>query len=71
MSEYSDTDVTNARIVLGLPVNRFANYGGGVGPGMPIVCRCIHCTRLFVSASHDLADLDHICKGDCGCRENP
>lgn len=69
MSEYSNADVTNARIALGLPVNRFAGLDGGIGPGMAIVCRCIHCARLFVSLSHDLADLDHICKGDCGCKK--
>ena len=69
-SKYSDADVTNARIVLGLSRNRFAGYDGGIGPGMPIVCQCIHCAKLFVSRSHDLADLDHICKGDCGCQKS-
>ncbi len=68
--EYSDEDVTSARIVLGLSRNRFQGYDGGIGPGMPIVCRCIHCARLFVSRSHDLADLDHICKGDCSCKKS-
>lgn len=68
-SQYTDADVTNARVDLGLPVNRFHGHNGGVGPGMPIVCKCIHCLRLFVSTSHDLADLDHICGGDCGCEK--
>lgn len=68
MSE--DIDVDNARTVLGLSRNRFHGYDGGVGPGMPIVCKCVHCLQLFVGASHDLADLDHICKGDCGCQNS-
>ena len=67
MTEYTDADVTNARIALGLPVNRFAGHYGGINSGMPIVCRCVHCGLLFRGASHGLADLDHICKGDCGC----
>ena len=62
-----EDEVTLARIAIGLPVDRFHGYGGGIGPGMPIVCKCIHCGKLFESASHDLADIDHICKGDCGC----
>lgn len=61
-------DVTRARVAIGLSPNRFHGYDGGVGPGMPIVCKCIHCGALFKSLSHDLADLDFICKGDCGCK---
>jgi hypothetical protein len=66
--ERQQNDVTNARIVLGLSRNRFHGYDGG--PGMPIVAKCVHCLRLFVSASHELADLDYICKGDCGCQKS-
>ena len=64
MSE--DDEVTKARLAIGLSRNRFEGFDGGVGPGMPIVCKCIHCGTLFGSRSHDLADLDHICRGDCG-----
>ena len=59
-------EVTRARLAIGLSYNRFYGCGGGVGLGMPIVCKCIHCGTLFSSLSHNLADLDHICKGDCG-----
>jgi hypothetical protein len=62
----SDEEVTKARLAVGLSADRFAGFGGGVGPGMPIVCKCIYCGTLFSSLSHDLADLDHINKGDCG-----
>lgn len=65
MEEYDR--VKKARADLGLPENTFADVGGGVGPGVRIACKCIHCGKLFVSRSHDLADLEHICKGDCGC----
>lgn len=58
-----------ARRALGLHPNRFHGYDGGAGLGMPIVCRCVHCAWVFVGRSHDLADLDHICKGDCGCQK--
>lgn len=63
---YSSDDVTNARLVLGLPAKRFADVGGGIGP-VRIVAKCIHCAALLIANSHDLADLDHINKGDCGC----
>lgn len=65
MEEYDR--VKKARADLDLPENTFADIGGGVGPGVRIVCKCIYCKTLFVSRSHDLADLEHICKGDCGC----
>jgi hypothetical protein len=61
-----DDEVTAARLSIGLPRDRFFDVGGGYGPGVSIVCRCIHCGTLFGSRSHDLADLDHICRGDCG-----
>lgn len=60
-------EVDAARSFLGLPANRFADVGGGIGPGCRIVCKCKDCGILFVSRSHDLADVDHICKGECGC----
>lgn len=55
------------RVRLGLPLDRYADVGGGIGPGCRIACKCIHCGKMFVSRSHDLVDLDFICKGDCGC----
>ena len=61
-----DGEVTKARLAIGLPQDRFFDVGGGVGPGLSIVCKCIHCGTLFKSRSHDLADLDQICRGDCG-----
>jgi hypothetical protein len=63
-----DDEVTKARLAIGLPRDRFFQMAtwGGVGPGVSIVCKCIHCGTLFGSHSHDLADLDHINKGDCG-----
>jgi hypothetical protein len=64
-------EVTAARMSIGLSPDRFKGVDGGVGPGMSIVCKCIHCGKLFESASHDLSDLDHICKGDCGCTPPP
>lgn len=65
MEEYDR--VKKARSDLGLPENTWADVGGGIGPGVRIACKCIYCGNLFVSRSHDLADLEHICKGDCGC----
>ena len=61
-------EVTAARMAIGLPVNRFAfmTDGKDYPLGAPIVCKCIHCGTLFGSQSADLADLDHVCKGDCG-----
>src|SRR5580698_5196997 len=58
-------EVDMARALMGLPADRFADVGGGVGLGARIVCRCEACKCLFVSRSHDLADLDHICRGLC------
>lgn len=66
---YTSADVDNARHVLGLPRNRFADVGGGIG-AVRIVARCEHCATLFVARSHDLADLDHINRGDCGCQKS-
>jgi len=60
-----DDDVTKARLAIGLPRDRFFDVGGGIG-GVPIVCKCVHCGTLFGSRSYDLADVDHICRGDCG-----
>lgn len=60
-------DVDVARSRLGLPADRFADVGGGINQGNRIVCQCGGCGKLFISRSHDLADLDHINKGDCGC----
>lgn len=62
----SDDEVTAARVAIGLPRDRFFDVNGGVNQGVSIVCKCIHCGTLFGSRSHDLADLDHICRGDCG-----
>lgn len=59
--------VKKARAELWLPENTFEDVGGGVGPGVRIACRCMYCKTLFVGRSHDLADLEHICNGDCGC----
>lgn len=62
----ADDEVTKARLAIGLPLDRFFDVGGGIGPGVSIVCKCIHCGTLFGGLSHDLADLDHVCAGDCG-----
>lgn len=64
-----DDEVTTARLAIGLSADRYANIGGGITTGQPIVCRCIHCGTLFASKSHDLSDLDYICMGDCGKHE--
>lgn len=61
-------EVTEARLKLGLPIERFKTTPMSQERGMPIVCKCIHCGKLFEGASFDLADVDHICKGDCGCK---
>lgn len=61
-----DDEVTAARLAIGLPRDRFHGMNGGVNKGMQIVCKCIHCDTLFASVSYDFADLDFICKGDCG-----
>lgn len=62
-------DVDKARQQLLLPADRFAHAVGGGGIGAVwIACKCIHCGALFKAMSHDLADVDHICKGDCGCQ---
>jgi hypothetical protein len=61
MSE--DDEVTAARLAIGLSADRFE---GSTALPLPIVCKCIHCGTLFGSQSYDLADLDHINKGDCG-----
>lgn len=63
--------VDAARSELGLPLDRFCDVGGGIGPGLRIACKCIHCGKLFVSRSHDLADVEFVCKGDCGCTNSP
>lgn len=62
------SEVDAARAEMGLPLDRFADVGGGIGPGCRIVCKCIHCDKLFVTRSHNLADVEFVCKGDCGCR---
>ena len=59
-------EVDRARSEIGLSANRFDGAASGIPPS--IVCRCIHCGALFSSRSADLADLDHICLGDCGCK---
>lgn len=61
----AETDA--ARAELGLPHDRFADVGGGIGPGCRIAVRCIHCGKLFVSRSHNLADVESVRQGDCGC----
>ena len=62
-------DVDAARKELGLPADRFAYAVGGGGIGQAwIVCKCIHCGNLFKSTSADMADVGHICRGDCGCK---
>lgn len=63
------TDVDRARATLGLPSNRFADVEGGIGPGVRIVCKCVTCGELFESRSHDLADLDRICRGLCAAHK--
>lgn len=56
-------EVTEARLAIGLPSDRFFDASQS---GVSIVCRCIHCGTLFGSRSYDLADVDHINRGDCG-----
>lgn len=58
----NDSEVTRARVAIGLDPNRYKC----IGSPFAIVCRCIHCGTLFGSTSFDLADLDHINRGDCG-----
>ncbi len=62
-----DEEVTQARLSVGLPREPFRSFGKAAEHGEPIVCKCVHCGKLFASASPDLADVEHICKGDCGC----
>jgi len=64
-----DTVVTIARLKVGLPANGFFDASDGVDPGVSIVCRCIHCGKLFASRSHNLADAERICRGDCECSQ--
>lgn len=62
MSEFDE--VTAARLAIGLWADRFLNVGGD--GKVNIVCKCIHCGTLFGSRSDNLADLDHVNRGDCG-----
>jgi hypothetical protein len=62
-------EVAKARMAVGLPREPFQDFGGAYKRGEPIVCKCVYCGKLFASASPDLADVDHICKGDCGCQK--
>lgn len=63
-------EVTQARRAIGLPANKFHDMASDISKrlGLSIVCKCIHCEKLFESRSHNLGDLEHICKGDCGCQ---
>ena len=70
MADSDHSEVTKARLALGLPRNRFASTPKSQRYGQAIVCKCIHCGKLFEGASFDLADVDHICKGDCGCQKS-
>lgn len=63
-----DAEVTKARLAFGLPPEPFNSFWRSFSYGEPIVCKCIHCGKLFASASPNLADVEHICKGDCGCQ---
>ena len=67
------TDLDNARMAVGLSEARFADLGSAetFTHGLPIVCKCVRCGTLFVSRSHDLADQEFICRGDCGCVSEP
>ena len=55
-----ETVVTIARLKLGLPPNRFDAAGDVGSPVVSIVCRCIHCGKLFASQSHNLADAEFV-----------
>lgn len=63
-----DEEVKKARVAVGLSPEPFQRFGAATRHGEPIVCRCVHCGKLFASASPDLGDVEHICKGDCGCQ---
>ena len=65
-----DAEVIKARLAVGLPAKPFQDFGKAAAHGESIVCKCIHCGKLFASASPDLADVEHICKGDCGCKSS-
>jgi hypothetical protein len=59
-------EITAARRAVGLPADKY--YGAMKDArGAKIVCKCVYCGNLFQAFSHDLGDLEQVCKGDCGC----
>lgn len=64
--QHYDHVVTWARHEIGAPRDRFFGHVGGLSQGMITVCKCIHCGTLSGSRTHNLGNLDHILRGDCG-----